>query len=254
MNLVDSVISGFLSGLSLGLTGSGGSVLAVPLLVYFVGLDPHTAVGTSLVAVGITAIIGFIMHWRKGNVDFKTGTLMALTSIPGVYIGSYLNKSVNGPLLLTLFAVLMIAIAIKMMRNNNKRVQQVKEGKEISRINVAGLGFLVGIASGFFGVGGGFLLVPALAMGAGLKMHRAVGTSLFVVVLNGLAGFVSYELQGRPIDLVIVILFVLGGLIGDAIGVHTAKSLSCRELRQVFAAVVVLVALYLMWINLPKVL
>nr|WP_052289026.1 sulfite exporter TauE/SafE family protein [Thermococcus onnurineus] len=145
MNLVDSVISGFLSGLSLGLTGSGGSVLAVPLLVYFVGLDPHTAVGTSLVAVGITAIIGFLMHWRKGNVDFKTGTLMALTSIPGVYIGSYMNKSVEGPLLMTLFAVLMIAIAIKMVRNNSNQVQQVKDGKELAVLMLLALAFSLGL-------------------------------------------------------------------------------------------------------------
>ncbi|NJE41984.1 sulfite exporter TauE/SafE family protein [Thermococcus sp. GR6] len=254
MNLIDAVISGFLSGLSLGLTGSGGSVLAVPLLVYFVGLDPHTAVGTSLVAVGITAIIGFLMHWRKGNVDFKTGALMALTSIPGVYIGSYLNRAVEGPLLMTLFAILMVIMAIKMARNGSKRVQSVESGKEISHINVAGLGFLVGLASGFFGVGGGFLLVPALTMGAGLKMHRAVGTSLFVIVLNGSAGFVSYEIQGRAIDLVVVVLFVLGGLIGDVIGVRIAKSLSCKELKQVFTAVVILVALYLIWVNLPKIL
>ncbi|WP_297070819.1 sulfite exporter TauE/SafE family protein [Thermococcus sp.] len=248
---MDAVISGILSGVSLGLTGSGGSVLAVPLLVYFVGLDPHTAVGTSLVAVGITAIMGFSMHWKRGNVDFMTGVLMALTSIPGVYIGSYMNKSVKGPLLMTMFAVLMIVIAIKMVWNGGRDARQSTGGGRINHVNVITLGFLVGVASGFFGVGGGFLLVPALTMGAGLKMHRAVGTSLFVIVLNGLAGFVSYELQGRPIDPVIVILFVLGGLVGDAIGVRTAKSLSCRGLRRVFAAVVILVALYLVGVNLP---
>ncbi len=188
------------------------------------------------------------MHWRKGNVDFKTGTLMALTSIPGIYIGSYMNKAVKGSLLLILFAFLMIAIAVKMVRKKEEASTPV-DGADYPR--VLGLGFLVGVASGFFGVGGGFLIVPALTMGAGLKIHRAVGTSLFVIVLNGLAGFVSYEIQSRPIDFPVVILFVLGGLIGDFIGVRLARSFSCRGLKRTFAVIVVLVALYLIGVNLP---
>ncbi|NJE07640.1 sulfite exporter TauE/SafE family protein [Thermococcus sp. M39] len=253
-SIISSIISGFISGLSLGLTGSGGSILAVPLLVYFVGLDPHLAVGTSLVAVGITAIIGLLLHLRQGNVLFKIGFVMAIPSILGIYIGSYLNKAVEGPILLVLFAFLMIAMGIKMMEEGENKVVSLhtdKEKTDFSRILV--LGFVVGIASGFFGVGGGFLIVPALTIGAGLKMHKAVGTSLFIIVLNGFAGLISYELQGRPIDIPITLLFVIGGFVGNFIGTRVAKSLSCKELKQVFALIVVIVAFYLIAINLPKV-
>lgn len=252
--IISSIISGFISGLSLGLTGSGGSIFAVPLLVYFVGLDPHLAVGTSLVAVGITAIIGLLLHLRQGHVLFKIGFVMAIPSILGIYIGSYLNKIVEGPILLVLFAFLMIAMGIRIMKEGENKVispDTDEEKTDFSRILV--LGFVVGIASGFFGVGGGFLIVPALTIGAGLKMHKAVGTSLFVIVLNGLAGLISYELQGRPVDIPITFLFVIGGFVGNFIGTRVAKSLSCKELKQVFALIVVIVAFYLIAINLSKV-
>ncbi|NJE07661.1 sulfite exporter TauE/SafE family protein [Thermococcus sp. M39] len=254
VNIIAAIISGFLSGLALGLTGGGGSILAVPLLVYIVGLEPHLAIGTSLVAVGITAFVSSVQHMRRGNVLFKIGLLMGSTSIVGVYIGSYLNKAVEGPVLLILFALLMIFIGVKMIRKKEDQKKEYVPALKTQNIDyprILGLGLITGLVSGFIGIGGGFLIVPALLWGAGLEMHEAVGTSLFIIFLKGIAGLVSYELQGRPIDFSITAIFVLGGFIGGSLGARIGTAVSGKTLRYAFATLVFIIAAYILVSNIP---
>ena len=250
-NTIAAVISGLLSGMALGLTGSGGSVLALPFLIYLVGLDPHLAIGTSLIAVGVTSLIGSVQHMKNGNVLFKMALLMGSTAIVGVYIGSYLNKGIKGPILLILFSLLMIATAIKMVgtKENRKEVHVVGT-QSANHLKILGLGFIVGTASGFFGVGGGFLIVPALLWGAKIDMHKAVGTSLFIIFLNGIAGLISYEVQGRPVDLSITALFVVGGILGGIIGARIGTNISEKNLKYVFGGLVVVIATYMLVLNI----
>lgn len=236
-----ALLAGLISGFALGLTGGGGSILGVPLLVYMAGLSTHLAIGTSLIAVGISALVSSVPHMRQGNVHYREAVLMSITSIPGVYLGSFLNRLVSGRVLLILFAIMMILIGANMLRNRS-----VKK-KENSPILILILGALVGLLSGFLGVGGGFLIVPALLWGASMDMHDAVGTSLLIIFINGVAGLVSYEIQGRPVDYYITLLFVVGGLLGGLAGARLATALSQKQLKYSFSAVVFILAAYILF-------
>ncbi len=157
-----ALLSGLLSGGALGLTGGGGSILAVPLLVYLVGENIHLAIGTSLVAVGVTSLISSVSYMRQSLVKFKIAFFMAAPGIVSTYLGALINKQIKGPVLLLIFALLMIYIGYLM---TSKKAPERKEATDTSAINyprILTLGFLTGLASGFFGIGGGFLLVPAL--------------------------------------------------------------------------------------------
>ncbi|NPA75728.1 MAG: sulfite exporter TauE/SafE family protein [Euryarchaeota archaeon] len=244
---IAALIAGLISGIALGLTGGGGSVLGVPLLVYMVGLEMHLAIGTSLIAVGISALVSSLHHMRRGHVLFRVAILMSITGIPGVYVGSYLNRMVSGEVLLILFALLMIFIGINMLRTAKSK----HEGEHRTEVwLILTLGAIVGILSGFLGIGGGFLIVPALLWGANLKMHDAVGTSLLIIFINGMAGMLSYELQGRPVDYSITLLFVIGGLLGGVLGARVGTSLSTKNLKYAFSIVVFLLAAYIIATNL----
>ncbi len=244
---ITALISGLISGVALGLTGGGGSVFGVPLLVYLVGLDVHLAIGTSLIAVGISALVSSLHHIKKGHVIYRVALLMSITGIPGVYAGSYLNRMVGGGMLILLFSILMIFIGINMLRTAHAR--DAKE-HHTDPWRILLLGATVGLLSGFLGIGGGFLIVPALLWGANLKMHEAVGTSLLIIFINGMAGMVSYELQGRPVDYYITLLFVAGGLVGGLLGARIGTSLSSKSLKYAFSTVVFLLAGYLIFITI----
>ncbi len=240
---IAALIAGLISGVALGLTGGGGSILGVPLLVYLVGIEMHLAIGTSLIAVGIAALVSSLHHMKEGHVIFRTALLMSAASIPGVYAGSCLNRLVSGNVLLILFAILMIAIGINMLRT--ARVQH--EGEHRTEVwLILTLGAVVGLLSGFLGVGGGFLIVPALLWGANMKMHDAVGTSLFIIFINGVAGMLSYHIQGRPVDYYVTFIFVIGGLIGGIAGSKIALSLSTKALKYSFSALVFILAAYIL--------
>ncbi len=252
MEYAITLLSGLLTGTVLGLTGGGGSILAVPLLVYLVGEDIHLAIVTSLVAVGATSLIAAYGYFRQSLVKFKIAFLMAFPGIFSIYIGSLANKALSGPLLLILFSILMLFIGYLMLRPKTNNAKNLPSDHSIHYTRILSLGFLTGLASGFFGVGGGFLLVPALYMGANLNMKEAIATSLFIIFLFGIFGFTSYTIQGRAIDYETSVLFTIGGALGAILGVYYAQKINPDKLRHIFAIFTIIMGIGMFVDNLIK--
>ncbi len=249
-----ALLSGLLSGGALGMTGGGGSILAVPMLVYVVGENIHLAIGTSLIAVGITSLISSASYMKQSLVKFKIAFLMASPGIVSTYLGALINRQIKGPVLLLAFALLMIYIGYLMVKQKREEKVIGHSGRSIRYGKILLLGFITGFASGFFGIGGGFLLVPALYLGANLNMKQAIATSLFIIFLFGLFGFLSYEIQGRHIDLAISAVFVAGGAVGGFVGAFIAKRTDQNLLRKIFSVFIILIGLAVFVENLLKVL
>jgi uncharacterized protein len=244
------IIGLFLSsliGLSLGLIGGGGSILTVPILVYLIGVEPKEAVGMSLAVVGVTSFFSSFLHYKRGNVDFPAGTLFGISGIIGAFAGSPLTQFVSPGILMLLFAGLMFVVAFSMIwRKSNVDESIVHQSNKVKAI-LAGFG--VGVLTGFLGVGGGFLVVPALVFFGGLTMKKAIGTSLLVIALNCLAGFLGH-LNQESFDLkttALVSILALSGAIGGTILSH---KFSAANLQKSFAFLVLAVALFLTYKNI----
>jgi uncharacterized membrane protein YfcA len=242
------LFSGGLVGFSLGLVGGGGSILAVPLMVYLVGVQsPHVAIGTSALAVAVNAATGLANHARHGTVKWRCGLMYAGAGVIGAYFGSTAGKAFDGQRLLFLFAIVMIIVGILMLR---RRKQEGVEGAQCHRQNAAkvlGAGLGTGGFSGFFGIGGGFLIVPGLMASTGMPMINAVGTSLVAVTAFGLTTAANYALSGL-VDWLLAGVFIVGGVLGSMVGTRAAKRLSgSGQLTTVFAALIFIVALYMLW-------
>ena len=239
-------------GLPLALTGSGGSILAVPILVYAFGHDVPTAAGTSLAIVGAIATVGAFAHFRAGRVLPVTGLLFGGVGALGAALGARLNALMPGALVLLLFAIVMFVTAGGMLRSSRRPAsgddayQEPRGLASLARVIAAGLG--VGVLSGFFGVGGGFLLIPALMLTVRAPVHLAVGTSLFAIALQSAGGIVGYVQLGK-VDFALAGLSLAGGALGTLAGLRLAKRLSGARLQQVFASFVIVVALYLVYRN-----
>lgn len=252
-------LSGLLSGTALGLTGGGGSILAVPLLVYLVGENVHLAIITSLIAVGVTSLFSSFSYMKQSFVKFKIAFLMASPGIVSTYFGSLINREIKGPVLLLAFSLLMIVIGFMMWKKKEDRTQinlpQIESSKtfQIDYIKILLLGLLTGFASGFFGIGGGFLLVPALFIGAKLEMKEAIGTSLFIIFLFGIFGLISYKAQGRELNLFVSVIFIAGGTLGGLLGAILAKKLNQERLKKIFAFFTILMGLGILLINVIKI-
>ena len=244
--------SGALVGFSLGLIGGGGSILAVPLMVYVVGVsDAHVAIGTSAIAVAINAAINLSNHARGGTVRWSCALTFAAAGIIGAFIGTIFGKMLDGQRLLTLFALLMLLIGILMLRTRS-RVGLPEERMSWDNMPaIVGLGLATGTLSGFFGIGGGFLIVPALMLATGMPIINAVSSSLVAVTAFGLTTAASYAWSGL-ISWQLAGLFIAGGLVGGLIGTRLAQLLSARRgaLNIVFAAVIMAVAFYMLVRNL----
>ena len=248
-----SVLSGGIVGFTLGLIGGGGSILAVPLLLYLVGLrDPHVVIGSTALAVSINAFMNLIPHWRSGNVRWKAAVLFAIPGAIGAYIGSIFGKMVNDNQILFLFAILMIVIAILMLRPRNQAAVDTSFTRvKVQPLRVVPSGFSTGAVAGFFGIGGGFLIVPGLVFSTGMGMIEAIATSLFSVGTFGLTTAVSYAASGY-VDWYVVALYILGGLAGGVIGARLATRMARSKylLQMVFSLVIIAVACYMLYKNL----
>lgn len=242
------LVSGSFVGFSLGLVGGGGSILAVPLLVYLVGVtNPHVAIGTSAIAVAANAAANLANHARTGNVKWRCALVFAAAGVVGAFGGSTLGKTVDGQKLLALFAVLMMAVGALMLRN---RSGAGGEGVRLSRenlLNLVGIGLATGALSGFFGIGGGFLIVPGLILATGMPILNAVGSSLVAVTAFGLTTAANYALSGL-VDWSLAALFIGGGVLGGLLGAHAAKMLSGKKgvLNTIFTALIFAVAVYML--------
>ncbi|MBX5437620.1 MAG: sulfite exporter TauE/SafE family protein [Alicyclobacillaceae bacterium] len=251
MQMVLAGLSGGVVGFTLGLIGGGGSILAVPLLLYVVGVrDPHVVIGSTALAVAVNAYLNLIPHWRQGHVRWRTAAAFALPGAIGAYAGSELGKLANGRVILFLFAILMLVIAVRMWRRKVPS-EPVEKARVMSVTRVVPTGLVTGLVAGFFGIGGGFLIVPGLVFSAGLPLVEAIGTSLFSVGTFGLTTAASYALSGM-VDWQIVLLYVGGGLLGGAAGVYacTRVGRNVRRLQQLFSGVLAAVACYMLYVNL----
>jgi len=240
--------SGSLVGFSLGLIGGGGSILAVPLMFYLVGVpDAHVAIGTSAVAVGATAAANLLQHARRGTVRWHCAAVFAAAGVVGAFAGSSLSKLVDGQRLLVMFALLMFIVGATMLR---RRKSAGSEGVELSRENVPKLlvlGFLAGLLAGFFGIGGGFLIVPGLMLATGMPILNAIGSSLVAVAAFGFTSAANYALSGF-VDWKLAGIFLAGGVIGGLAGAALAKRLAEMRgaLNIAFALIVFCVAAYML--------
>lgn len=254
--IVTALLAGLLIGAVLGLVGGGGSILAVPMLIYGVGVDsPHAAIGTAAVAVALNAAVGMAGHARANNVKWPCGLVFAAAGVAGALLGAEAGKMVEGELLLGLFGLLMMAVGVAMLRRGaapedpGVRLTRSSAGRLLPRLVPAGFG--VGLLAGFFGIGGGFLIVPALIVATGMPILYAVGSSLLAVTAFGLATAANYAMSGL-VDWSLAALFIGGGVIGGLLGTRAAGVLADRKgaLNTVFAALIFGVAIYMLVRNL----
>ena len=241
--------SGVLVGFVLGLVGGGGSILAVPLMVYLVGVpSPHVAIGTSALAVAANALTGLLNHVRHGNVKWRCSLVYAAAGITGAFAGSTAGKAFDGQKLLFLFAIVMVVVGVLMLRNRRREGDpSVVLGRE-NAPKLIGYGAGTGLFSGFFGIGGGFLIVPGLVAATGMPMINAIGSSLVAVTAFGLTTAANYAFSGL-VDWALAGVFIVGGVAGGFLGARLAKHLSGTQgrLTTVFAGLIFVVAAYMLW-------
>jgi uncharacterized membrane protein YfcA len=245
-----SVASGAAVGFTLGLIGGGGSILAVPLLFYVVRIgSPHLAIGTSAIAVAASAAFGLVGHARAGTVKWPCAVTFAIAGIVGAAIGATVGKAIDGKALLALFGVLMILIGLNSLRPRRggslPDVQLTRANAPRMLPLLTGTGLAVGFASGFFGIGGGFLIVPGLIGATAMPIVNAIGSSLVSVTAFGLTTTATYALSGL-VNWIIAILFIAGGAAGSFAGTRTARRLADRgrTLSLIFAAIVIVAGTY----------
>lgn len=221
-----------LVGLSLGLLGGGGSILMVPLLAYVANVDAKQAIATSLLVVGATSVVCAVSHARAGRVRWRTGFLFGGAGMAGAYLGGLLSGVIPGSLLLVGFAAIMITAAVAMLRRRKEK-SRVHPARAVAvpKILLEGLG--VGLVTGLVGAGGGFLIVPALAILGGLPMPMAVGTSLVVIAMNSFAGLAGHLTSGQ-IDWRIAAMVTAVAVIGSLIGSRLTGLVNPDALREAF--------------------
>jgi uncharacterized protein len=240
MAIAATLASGALVGLLLALFGGGGSVLAAPLLLYAVGVtDPHVAIGTASTAVAANAVFNLIGHWRGGRVKWPCAITFALAG---------LAKLVDGQQLLIAFAIAMAAIGLSMLRHPKSEGDPDVHLNAKMMMRLAPLGLLTGLAAGFFGIGGGFLIVPGLMLATGMNMAYATASSLVSVAIFGAATSLNYAVSGL-VDWRLAGLLLAGGIAGGIGGLLLSRKLATRQLvlRRAFAVMVILVAIYVAW-------
>lgn len=256
LHAVLAVLSGAVVGFTLGLIGGGGSIMATPLLLYVVGLQPHMAIGTGALAVSVNAFANFGGHARAGNVRWHSAIVFAIVGVAGAALGSSLGKRFDGTRLLFLFGVLMVVVGTLMLRRgrHDGRAVPAPGGASTpaghSSLVVVAAAFLVGALSGFFGIGGGFMIVPGLLFSTGMPMIYAIGSSLLAVGAFGLTTAVNYGISGL-IDWGVAALYLAGGIVGGISGMSLACSLGTRKaaLNRLFAAFIFVVAGYMLYRN-----
>ncbi len=252
------IFSGLATGSVLGLTGGGGSVLAVPLLIYVVGIrDPHLAIGTSAFAVAMTAITSMINHWKRGNVRIKEGLTFAIPGTVGTVVGAQLGLLTPANSLILIFAAFMVIMGFTMFFRNKKPLANHHHHQLhhdisdhgrllVQKKSITMIGFPVGVAAGYFGIGGGFLVVPMLMHSAGLEIMQAIGTSLMSVSMFGLSTASKYLILGN-VDLFFAFLFAAGGVPGSLIGAKLATKIEAAKVAKILGLMMILVASYIVF-------
>ena len=256
------ILAGLATGMVLGLFGSGGSIIALPALIYLLHVDPKSAIAMSLGVVGVTATLSALDHWRRGNMDARVALVFGLFGVAGTFAGARLGVVTPVVIQLGLFALVMYAAAWRMLKPAVPSpapaggVVPVGGGAAalggcqgffspcMGHIALHGIG--VGVLTGLVGVGGGFLIVPALVLLSGIPMKQAVGTSLAIVAAKSYAGFAGY-MGGVPVDWMTMASFTSVTVLGSFLGTHFSTRISQDSLKKGFAWFLVVVATYIMF-------
>ncbi len=244
MMLAFALLLALAIGLSLGLLGSGGSIITLPVLVYVAGIPAHQAVGMSLVVVGGTSIVGSLLNARRGSFDWKAGAFFAVSGIVGAFVGAKFTHLVSALVLLLLFGALMLVVGVRLLLKNETDAQH----QPCRLWRCLGAGVTVGILTGFLGVGGGFLILPALVLFAGLEMKRAIGTSLAVIAVNCVGGLIG-QLRYVNLNWPLTLAFLAAAVVGMFAGTALTGRLSASTLRCGFAWCVLLLGVALVGWN-----
>lgn len=241
-----------LIGISLGVIGGGGSILTVPIFVYVMGFDPKLAIAMSLPVVGGTSLVGSLTHWREGNVRLRMATVFGAIAMVGAYAGARLAVFLTGTLQLALLAIVMLLAAVSMFRSARAGNRQFADGPTEIRPMAVGLlipvALGVGMLTGVVGIGGGFLVVPALVLLGNVPMKQAIGTSLLVIAMNSVSGFAGYIGQ-VPIPWGFVIAFTSVAALGIVAGTRVVRYVSQAALKQVFAVFLLLMGTFIFYRN-----
>ena len=237
-----------LVGLALGLLGGGGSVLAVPIFVYLLGYGAKEAIAMSLAVVGVTSFVAAAGHWRAGNVNLRVAGTFAPIAMVGTYVGARLATLVSGKFQLTVFALVMLVTAVFMFRGSSARLDETVESGPLPLGPIVGEALLVGVMTGFVGVGGGFLVVPALALLGKVPMRIAIGTSLAVITLNAGVGFVGY-LGHVEVPWLFMGTFAAVATVGALGGSRLAPFVPHHVLRRSFAAFLIVMGAFILYEN-----
>ncbi|MCA9545603.1 MAG: sulfite exporter TauE/SafE family protein [Myxococcales bacterium] len=245
--LAIAAVLSVLMGVALGLLGGGGSIMTVPILVYLLSMPTKAAVATSLLVVGSTSVFGLVLHARAGNVQWRTGAIFAAFAMLGAFLGGLVARYIPGGVLLGLFTALMLVTGVMMLRGKKVKAEHAGgHAVKISVPKVAAEGLVVGSVTGLVGAGGGFLVVPALVLLAGLSMQHAIGTSLFVIALKSFAGFAGYAAH-VTIDYPVAGLIIGAALVGTFIGVKLAQRIEAARLRKGFAWFVLVMGAFMIY-------
>ena len=248
------LLLGILMGLALGLLGGGGSILAVPIFKYVLGFGAKEAIASSLAVVGVTSLFGVASHWKENNIRPRVALAFGLPAAVGAFVGAkVLAGFLSGALQLALFAVVMLVSAFFMFRNGKSGKDEEDEAKSDSLprktlVFLAVVGVWVGILTGLVGVGGGFLIVPALVLLAKVPMKQAVGTSLLVIAANSFSGFVGY-LGTVQFQWGLLAIFTALAVAGSFVGAHLVRYIPHRILTKSFATFLVLMGLFILYEN-----
>ncbi|MFK5987092.1 MAG: sulfite exporter TauE/SafE family protein [Pseudomonadota bacterium] len=257
---ISIIIAGLATGLLLGVFGSGGSIITMPALLYLLNVEPKSAIAMSLGIVAITATITAMQHWRHGNVDLRITAVFGFFGVIGTYLGALVGVITPVVIQLTVFALVMYAAAWKMLKPSEQSIPQqhhrsvgamavnltVANADELQYGHIAIHGITVGILTGIVGVGGGFLIVPALVLLSGLSMKKAVGTSLSIVALKSFAGFSGYA-GSVTIDYQMMGIFTIIAVIGSVAGSQLGHRLPAQLLKRGFGGFLLLVASYIIF-------
>jgi uncharacterized membrane protein YfcA len=240
MMLAFALLLALAIGLSLGLLGSGGSIITLPVLVYVAGISAHEAVGMSLVVVGGTSIVGSLLNARRGSLDWKAGAFFSVSGMVGAFVGAKFTHMVSALVLLLLFGVLMLVVGVRMLLKNETNTPP----QQCCPWRCLGVGVMVGVLTGFLGVGGGFLILPALVLFAGLEMKRAIGTSLAVIAVNCVGGLIG-QLRYTSLNWLLTLAFLAAAVAGIMAGAALSERLPATNLRRGFAWCVLLLGIAL---------
>ncbi len=243
-----------LIGLSIGLLGGGGAILAVPIFTYVLGFGAKEAIASSLMVVGATSLFGMVGHWREGNVQLRVALLFGVFAMAGAYLGAQLATFFSSAAQLALFAAVMLVSAFFMFRDNQSNEDEEDEPGDYSFawktfVLLAVVGVAVGVLTGLVGVGGGFLIVPALVLLGNVPVKQSIGTSVLVIAMNSASGFVGY-LGQVEIQWGLLALFIVLAIAGSFAGTYLVRFVPSDKLQKVFAAFLVLMAIFIFYQNL----